>query len=155
MIVGSFTVAVDAQGRLIVPSGWHPDLGEGVVVIRDLSASGERFLTALTKEAFDSTINDFSHTLATDDRYSDATRSILQYACNCRFDQKRRISIDQENLKYAGVAGTAVLTANIRSNNPVFEIWAPEALERNNTSFDEWKIKELLKKNAEEVRGIQ
>lgn len=154
MIVGSCNVAVDAQGRLIVPSAWHPDLGEGVIVIRDLSASGEHFLTALTIQAFNSTLSDFSHTLATDNRYSDATRSILQYACNCKFDQKRRISIDQENLKYAGITSGAVLCANIRSSNPVFEIWAPEALDRNNKSFDEWQVQEALKRNAEEVRGF-
>ncbi len=155
MIVGSFSVAVDAQGRLIVPAGWHPDLGEGVILIRDLSPSGERFLTALTAQAFDCTINDFSHNLATDKRYSDATRSLLQYACNCKFDQKRRISIDQANLKYAGITNSAVLTANIRSNNPIFEIWEPDALERNNKSFDEWKLEEALRKNAEEVRSLQ
>lgn len=155
MIVGSFSVAVDAQGRLIVPSAWHPDLGEGVVIVRDLSASKKPFLTALTKEAFESTINDFSHTLATDDRYSDATRNLLQFACGCKFDQKRRITIDQENLKYAGITTNAMLTANIRSNKPVFEIWAPETLKANNEDFDTWKSKALFKKNAEEVRNLQ
>lgn len=154
MIVGSYNVAVDAQGRLIVPSGWHNDLGESVVVVRDLSASGEHFLTALTLQAFNSMLSDFSHNLATDSRYTDATRSILQYANNCKLDQKRRISIDQENLKYAGIDQGAMLCANIRSSNPVFEIWSPEALERNNQSYDEWQAKEAFKRNAEEVRGI-
>ena len=61
LIVGRYNVAVDSQGRLIVPSSWHPDLGEEVVIIRDLSASGEHFLTALTKEAYNGLINDFGH----------------------------------------------------------------------------------------------
>lgn len=155
MIVGSYNVAVDAQGRLIVPSGWHPDLGEGVVVVRDLSPAGEHFLTALTAKAFEGLINDFAHDPNTSSRYRDASRSILQYACNCKFDQKRRISVDSENLKYAGITTNAVLTANIRSNNPVFEIWEPDALERNNKSYDEWQIREALDRNAEEVRNLQ
>lgn len=155
MIVGSFNVAVDSQGRLIVPSSWHPDLGEGVVVIRDLSASGEHFLTALTAQAFNSMIDDFAHNPSTDKRYNDASRSILQYACGCKFDQKRRISVDSDNLGYAGITANAVLTANIRSNNPVFEIWEPAALERNNKAYDEWQLEEALKQNAEEVRGLK
>ncbi|MBR5714488.1 MAG: hypothetical protein IKX58_06855 [Clostridia bacterium] len=155
LIVGRYQVAVDAQGRLIVPSGWHPDLGDGVVVIRDLSASGEHFLTALTAQAFNSMIDDFAHNLSTDKRYADASRSILQYACNCRFDQKRRISVDSDNLSYAGITGNAVLTANIRSNNPVFEIWEPSALDRNNKAFDERQLQEALERNAEEVRQMQ
>jgi DNA-binding transcriptional regulator/RsmH inhibitor MraZ len=155
LIVGSYNVSVDAQGRLIIPNNWHTDLGELVVVVRDLSASGEHFLTALTIPAFNSTLNDFSHTLATDNRYSDATRSILQYARDCKLDQKRRISIDQENLKYAGITQNAVLCANIRSSNPVFEIWSPEALDRNNKSFDEWQARDAFQRNAEEVKGHQ
>ncbi|MBR0135860.1 MAG: hypothetical protein IJM18_06640 [Clostridia bacterium] len=154
MIVGSYSVAVDAQGRLIVPSGWHPDLGEGIVIIRDLSASGEHFLTALTSQAFNSMIDDFAHNPSTDKRYIDASRSILQYACSCKFDQKRRISVDAANLNYAGITGSAVLTANIRSNNPVFEIWEPDALERNNKAYDERQIQEALDRNAEEVRNL-
>lgn len=156
MIVGSATVAVDTQGRLIVPAGWHPDLGEGVVVIRDLSPSGEHFLTALTAQAYASMLSDFAHNRASyGGRNADATRNILQYACNCKFDQKRRISIDAANLAYAGVTANAVLTANIRSDNPVFEIWEPEALERNNKSFDEWALQEELKRNAEEAKSLQ
>ena len=156
MIVGSFQVTVDAQGRLIVPSGWHPDLGEGVVVVRDLSPSGEHFLTALPAQAYESTINDFAHNPSSyGGRKADATRNLLQFACNCRFDQKRRISVDSENLRYAGISTGAILTANIRSNNPVFEIWAPEALERNNKSYDEWQLQEELKAKAEEVRNLK
>lgn len=155
MIVGSYNVAVDTQGRLIVPSGWHPDLGEGVVVVRDLSASGEHFLTALTAQAFESMINDFAHNPSTDKRYNDASRSILQYACSCKFDQKRRISVDSDNLRYAGITTGAILTANIRSNNPVFEIWEPDALERNNKAYDEWQLQEALKQNAEELRNLK
>lgn len=153
MIVGRYNVAVDAQGRLIVPSAWHPDLGEGVVIIRDLSASGERFLTALTQEAYNALINDFGHNPATDKRYADASRRVLQFACSCRFDQKRRISVDSENLAYAGVTGSAVLTANVWSNHPVFEIWEPDALERNNKAYDEFQLQEALRMNAEEIRN--
>lgn len=156
MIVGSYSVAVDAQGRLIVPSSWHPDLGDGVVIIRDLSPSGEHFLTALTAQAYESTLSDFAHNRASyGGRNADATRNLLQYACNCRFDQKRRISVDSANLAYANITSGAVLTANIRSNNPVFEIWDPEALERNNKAYDEWQIQEELRRNAEEAKSLQ
>ena len=156
LIVGSYSVAVDAQGRLIVPASWHPDLGEGVVIIRDLSPSGEHFLTALTAQAYNSTLSDFAHNRASyGGRSADATRSLLQYACGCKFDQKRRISVDAANLAYAGITANAVLTANIRSDNPVFEIWEPDALERNNKAFDEWALQEELKRNAEEAKSLQ
>lgn len=155
MIVGRYNVTVDAQGRLIVPSAWHPDLGTELVIIRDLSASGEKFLTALTRDAFNGLINDFAHNPASDKRYSDASRKILQYAWNCKFDQKRRISVDSANLTYAGIKGSAVLTANIWSNHPVFEIWEPEALERNNKAYDDPQYQEDLQKNAEENRNLR
>ncbi len=155
MIVGRSTVTVDAQGRLIVPSAWQGDLGESVVVIRDMSASGERFLTALTAKAYDAMINDFAHNPPTDKRYADVSRHILQYACGCKFDQKRRITVEADNLRYAGITGSAVLTANIKSNNPVFEIWEPGALERNNKAYDERDMEDGLSRNAEEVRNLQ
>ena len=153
MIVGSYSVTVDSQNRLIVPPLWHQDIGEFVIVTRDLSESGEHFLTAMPKEAYQSTIDTFAHNSAVSKRYNDAARSILQYACECRFDPKRRITVNSANLKYAGIEGTAVLTANIRSNNPVFEIWNPDALERNNKAFDEWQIQEALQRVADESSG--
>ncbi|MBQ1892482.1 MAG: hypothetical protein II155_00095 [Clostridia bacterium] len=156
MIVGSFNVTVDAQGRLIVPSDWAEALGERVVVIRDLSPSGEHFLTALPMEAYQSYISDFAHNPASDPRSHDLSRKLLQYACDCKIDQKkRRISIVSSSLQYAGIETSAVLTANIRSSYSVFEIWAPEALERSNAEFDEWQYQEALKKNADEVKGIK
>ncbi|MBO6061062.1 MAG: hypothetical protein J6P98_02960, partial [Clostridia bacterium] len=94
-----------------------------------------------------------AHNPSTDKRYADVSRNILQYACGCRFDQKRRITIDADNLRYAGITGSAVLTANIKSNIPVFEIWEPEALERNNNAYKESDYDEGLSRNAEEVRN--
>lgn len=155
MIVGSFSVTVDSQNRLIVPPNWHQDCGEFVIVTRSLSDSGEHFLTAMPAAAYQSTIDDFAHNPATSKRYNDAARNILQYACECRFDPKRRITVNAANLKYAGITNSAVLTANIRSNNPVFEIWEPEALERNNKAYDEWQLNEALERNADEVRGLK
>lgn len=153
MIVGSYTVTVDTQNRLIVPPNWHQDCGECVIVTRSLSDSGERFLTAMPTEAYQATINDFAHNPATSKRYNDAARSILQYACECRFDPKRRITVNALNLEYAGIKGSAVLTANIRSNHPVFEIWNPDALDRNNKAYDEWQLQADLEQNADEVRA--
>lgn len=154
MIVGSYNVTVDSQNRLIVPTLWHQDIGEFVIITRDVSDSGERFLTAMPSAAYQSTINDFGHNPATSKRYNDAARNLLQYACECRFDPKRRITVNSANLEYAGIKGTAMLTANLRSSNPVFEIWNPDALERNNKAYDEIKMREELEKNADEVRNL-
>lgn len=153
MIVGRSTVTVDAQGRVIVPSAWQADLGESVVVIRDRSAYNEDFLTALPAKAYQAMIDDFSMNPPSDKRYADVSRHILQYANWCKLDQKRRITVDAENLRYAGITTTAVLTANIKSNNPVFEIWDPEALERNNKAFSPEDMEAGLSRHAEEVRN--
>lgn len=153
-LVGRYNVTVDPQNRLIIPTIWQQSIGERVIVIRDLSESGEHYLTALPNEAFQSMMSDFSHVPATSTVIADETRDILQYACDCRFDSKRRISVNSDLIEYANIHGSAVLTSNVRSSKPIFEIWDPAALARNNEANNERKRREKLERNAEEVKRL-
>ena len=151
MVIGSYSVSVDNKGRIFVPAKWRNDYGDTLIAVRGFTDKpDEHFITVMPVEQFERLSNDLDSLHPTDLRYNDAARIILQYAFMCDIDSKGRILIDKSLLDYAGIDGSAQVTA---TKNKCFEVWEPQRLADKNSSYTQLDASRDLQKRADELES--
>lgn len=156
MIYGTYTVALDTQGRFIVPSDWIPLLGENVIIARGVAPGNQHFLTVYPLEYFEETLEDFAHNAPSDTDKQALSRKYLRYTYAAKIDaKKRRLSIPSSNITYAGLGNSVLITPNCVAKKPIFEVWDPDTFEDADSEMSDDKYREELKKNAEEWKAMR
>lgn len=121
MLLGEFRHALDAKGRVFVPSRWREELTGNVVVSRWM----EGCLSLMTRDRFQEIadgVRQRSHNLDAGRHYS---RLLFARASEEQVDRQGRLSIPQGLREWAGLEGEVVL-AGVSDH---VEIWAPAAWE--------------------------
>lgn len=149
MVIGSYSVTVDSKGRIFVPSRWRSDFGDTVIVMRGYTLNpDEHFLTVMTPEHFERFSGDLNSLHPTSIKYNDASRNVMMNCYDSPVDNKGRISINSNLLKYAGIKSGAMAVA---TRNNCFEIWEPDMLEAKNASYTQLDASKDLQKRANEL----
>lgn len=119
MLLGEFRHALDAKGRLFVPSRWREELTGNVVVSRWM----EGCLSLMTRTRFQEIadgVRERSHNLEAGRHYS---RLLFSGASEEQVDRQGRLSIPAGLREFAKLEGEAVL-AGVSDH---VEIWSPAA----------------------------
>ncbi len=151
MVIGSFSVSVDSKGRIFVPAKWRDSYDNKLVAMQGITEEpNECFLLIMPESYFDQFMDEINAPHAVSIKLNNAARSILQNAYECEIDAKGRILIDKGLLDYAGISGTATLTA---TRNKCFEAWEPKRLEAKNLAYTQLDSARDLQKLAAELES--
>ncbi|MDP2891998.1 MAG: division/cell wall cluster transcriptional repressor MraZ [Bacillota bacterium] len=140
MLIGEYVHAVDAKGRLFVPSKFRESLGERFIVTCETGFC----LSAYSPEEW-AAFSEKLRALPKTDAVAQAfLRNFSSLACECELDKQGRILIPQNLREIIKLANEAVLIGKLN----VMEIWSPATWngyrQKTSSSFDE-----TLKKMAE------
>ena len=121
MLISSFEHSVDAKGRVFIPAKWRDDLGDTIVITRDMLGGGDtRCLFGMSLTTWDMLLERYNKIAMTDVKAQNALRMTFANACDCELDKQGRILISGTLRKYAGIDKDAVL---VGMGNRI-EIWS-------------------------------
>jgi MraZ protein len=146
MLLGEFRHALDAKGRLFVPSRWRDELTGNVVVSRWM----ERCLSLMTRDRFQEIadgVRERSHNLEAGRHYS---RLLFSGASEEQVDRQGRLSIPSALREFSRLEGDAVL-AGVSDH---IEIWNPQAWEEYQTRMRD-QFEEMASKLDAEMHGTR
>ena len=121
MLISSFGHSVDAKGRVFIPAKWRDDLGDTVIITRDMMGNADsRCLYGMPVELWNDILERFKKVAVSDVKAQNAMRRLFANACECELDKQGRILISSTLRKYAGIDKDAVL---VGMGNRI-EIWS-------------------------------
>ena len=121
MLISSFGHSVDAKGRVFIPAKWRDDLGDTVIITRDMMGNADsRCLYGMPVELWNDILERFKKVAVSDVKAQNAMRRLFANACECELDKQGRILISGTLRKYAGIDKDAVL---VGMGNRI-EIWS-------------------------------
>jgi MraZ protein len=124
-LLGEFDCAMDAKGRVRLPSGLLKQLGEeGVSFV--LNKGFEKHLTLYPKSVWEKTVEKFSSLNTYDSSTRDFLRRFHNGATNIEVDEQSRILIPKRLLEYAGMEKDVILSCY----NDKIEVWDATEYER-------------------------
>lgn len=127
-MINSFEHSVDAKGRVFLPAKWRDDLGDTVIITRDMMGKGEdRCLYGMPVSVWNEMLERFRRISVTDVRAQNAMRMLFANACDCEPDKQGRILIPASLREYAGIGGEAML---IGMGNRI-ELWGVEKWDKH------------------------
>ncbi len=144
MLMNSFAHSVDAKGRVFIPAKWRDDLGDTVIITRDMMGKGDsRCLYGMPLSLWNEIIERFRKTPVTDVRAQNAMRMMFANASDCELDKQGRILLPAQLREYAGIEGEAML---IGMANRI-EIWSAEQWQKccleSESASDEFKAETM------------
>ena len=123
MLISSFEHSVDAKGRVFIPAKWRDDLGDTIVITRDMLGGGDtRCLFGVSMPVWNEMLERFKRVAISDVPAQNALRMMFAGASDCELDKQGRVLLSAGLRKYAGIDKEAVL---IGMGNRI-EIWSQE-----------------------------
>ena len=117
MLISSFGHSVDAKGRVFIPAKWRDDLGDTVIITRDMMGNADsRCLYGMPEELWNDILERFKKVAVSDVKAQNAMRRLFANACECELDKQGRILIPNSLREYAGISSDAMR----------IEIWGAE-----------------------------
>ena len=141
MLISSFGHSVDAKGRVFIPAKWRDDLGDTVIITRDMMGNADsRCLYGMPVELWNDILERFKKVAVSDVKAQNAMRRLFANACECELDKQGRILVPQTLREFAGLEKDVVLTGNINR----IEIWSKEKWNENSNYDDMDAIAESM-----------
>ena len=104
MLISSFGHSVDAKGRVFIPAKWRDDLGDTVIITRDMMGNADsRCLYGVPVELWNDILERFKKVAVSDVKAQNAMRRLFANACECELDKQGRILIPNSLREYAGI----------------------------------------------------
>ena len=123
MLISSFEHSVDAKGRVFIPAKWREDLGDTIVITRDMSGGGDgRCLFGMSMGVWNDMLERFKRVAISDVKAQNAVRMMFAGASDCELDKQGRVLLSASLRQYAGIDKEAVL---IGMGNRI-EIWSQD-----------------------------
>lgn len=123
MLISSFEHSVDAKGRVFIPAKWRDDLGDTVIITRDMMGKGDsRCLYGMPVTLWNDILERFRKVAVTDVKAQNAMRMLFANAFDCEADKQGRILLPASLREYAGITGEATL---VGMGNRI-EIWGKD-----------------------------
>lgn len=123
VLISSFEHSVDAKGRVFIPAKWRDDLGDTIVITRDMPGGGDtRCLFGMSLSVWNEMLERFKRIAISDIPAQNAMRMMFAGATDCELDKQGRALLSAGLRQYAGIDKDAVL---IGMGNRV-EIWSAE-----------------------------
>ena len=123
VLISSFEHSVDAKGRVFIPAKWREDLGDTIVITRDMSGGGDgRCLFGMSVDVWKEMLERFNRVAISDVKAQNAMRMMFAGASDCELDKQGRVLLSAGLRQYAGIDKDAVL---IGMGNRI-EIWSQE-----------------------------
>ena len=120
MLISSFGHSVDAKGRVFIPAKWRDDLGDTVIITRDMMGNADsRCLYGMPVELWNDILERFKKVAMSDVKAQNAMRRLFANACECELDKQGRILIAPSLRERAQLDGDIMLAG---ANNRI-EIW--------------------------------
>lgn len=119
MLIGTFELALEPSGRLILPSVFRPVACEGLTVTRGF----DRCLQAFPTSAWRALARRVSDLPLAVDAARHARRLIFAAAADLAPDEAGALILPRPLLAYAEISSVAILVGM----ESFFEIWSPEA----------------------------
>ena len=120
MLISSFGHSVDAKGRVFIPAKWRDDLGDTVIITRDMMGNADsRCLYGMPVELWNDILERFKKVAVSDVKAQNAMRRLFANACECELDKQGRILIAPSLRERAQLDGDIMLAG---ANNRI-EIW--------------------------------
>ena len=119
MFLHTYEHALDAKGRLIIPSKYRDDIGaQPVIVTRGWDAN----LVVYTLASWEEYIQSWLSLPTSDPKIRKYRRFVATNAEQCELDKQGRILISPELREHAGLTKDVVISGNLTN----FELWNPE-----------------------------
>ena len=123
MLISSFEHSVDAKGRVFIPAKWREDLGDTIIITRDMSGGGDgRCLFGMSMGVWNDMLERFKRVAISDVKAQNAVRMMFAGASDCELDKQGRVLLSASLRQYAGIDKEAVL---IGMGNRI-EIWSQD-----------------------------
>ena len=123
MLISSYEHSVDAKGRVFIPAKWREDLGDTVILTRDLLGSREsQCLFGMSLATWNEMLERFKRVAISDVKAQNAMRMLFANAADCELDKQGRVLVAASLRNYAGIDKDAVLIGM----GSRFEIWSAE-----------------------------
>jgi MraZ protein len=140
LFLHTYIHALDAKGRLIIPSKYREEIGsEPVVVTRGWDAN----LVVYTMKEWVKYSQSWLDLPGSDPKVRKYRRFVATNAEQCELDKQGRILISQKLRDHAGLTKDVVISGNLNS----FELWTPERWKEVSDFGDDETI-------AEEIGGL-
>ena len=111
---------MDAKGRVFIPAKWRDDLGDTVIITRDMMGNADsRCLYGMPVELWNDILERFKKVAVSDVKAQNAMRRLFANACECELDKQGRILIAPGLREKAQLEGDIMLAG---ANNRI-EIW--------------------------------
>ena len=142
MFLHTYSHALDAKGRLIIPAKYRDDIGDKPVVV---TRGWDNNLVVYTMEAWKSYTRSWLELPTSDPKVRKYRRFVATNAEQCELDKQGRILISQELRDHAGLEKDVVISGNLTS----FELWNPQRWEEvSDFGDDETISREIGELNA-------
>ena len=110
MLISSFGHSVDAKGRVFIPAKWRDDLGDTVIITRDMMGNADsRCLYGMPVELWNDILERFKKVAVSDVKAQNAMRRLFANACECELDKQGRILIAPSLRERAQLDGDIML----------------------------------------------
>lgn len=129
MLTGTYTHALDAKGRLIIPARLRKELGEGFVITKNM----DRCLSIYPKAEWDALTEKLNALpLISSEPARKINRMIFGNSIEPEVDKQGRILIPQDLRKHAGLTKDVTLVGA----NRLVEVWDTETWNTYNENLD-------------------
>ena len=92
VLISSFEHSVDAKGRVFIPAKWREDLGDTIVITRDMSGGGDgRCLFGMSVDVWKEMLERFNRVAISDVKAQNAMRMMFAGASDCELDKQGRV----------------------------------------------------------------
>ena len=111
MLISSFGHSVDAKGRVFIPAKWRDDLGDTVIITRDMMGNADsRCLYGMPVELWNDILERFKKVAVSDVKAQNAMRRLFANACECELDKQGRILLPPHLREYAHLEKDVIVT---------------------------------------------
>ncbi len=133
MLISSFGHSVDAKGRVFIPSRWRDDLGDTVIITRDMMGNADmRCLYGMPVELWNDILERFKKVAVSDVKAQNAMRRLFANAAECELDKQGRILLPANLREYASITTDAMLVGM----GSRIEIWGADKWEEQLERMD-------------------
>ncbi len=140
MLIGSYEHGVDAKGRVFIPAKWREDLGDTIILTRDLLGSGEsKCLFGMSLATWNEMLERFKKVAISDVKAQNAMRMLFANAGDCELDKQGRALVGASLRNYAGIEKDVVLVGM----GSRIEIWSAEQWKARCEAEDEINVESL------------
>ena len=148
---GQATISVDSKGRIFIPTKWHDQIGESVILHIGLSRMGSgRYLELTTPEVFDAFIDRLDALPSTNRRFDQLKSMILGNSEKIFLDKQSRILLPKNLIEYANLGSEITLVGN----GKYLQLWSPDAYKRSEEAYDHSSLCNDLDSLNSEIDGL-